>query len=384
MEPIDRNLCTGCFACADVCPKQAIRIVEAENGFRYPQIDPAKCVDCRLCETVCSYRTRFSPDSNLLRAYGLRHKSPEVLRNSSSGGAFTAISDVILRRGGWIVGSVMDGDHRVRHQITDHESERDRMRGSKYVQSDMEGIFRQIRTALSGDRPVLFVGTPCQAAAVKLYFGDCEKLYVADMLCHGVPSERMFRDHLQYLEQKTNKKCGQYYFRSKAFGWVPSSCEGVRFEGDSRISFPYDAQALSRLYYSGASLRPSCHRCQFRSLHRQSDLTLADFWGIEKVAPDKANTVGSSLLLVNSQKGEELLRAAADSGAAELFELPVEKILFRIPLKPQREIKESAEFWRLYQEAGYEALIRRFAPPALSQKLRFALKKLVRRNHGLQ
>ena len=216
----DKRDCCGCGACEAACPRGAITMRADEEGFLYPAVDAGKCVDCGLCEKVCPLKHAEELKAEREpRCFAAIHKSDEVLMRSTSGGAFTAISDVILARGGAVCGVDFDEKLRAVHRVSDTAEGRDRMRVSKYVQSDMRGIFRAVREECE-KRPVMFSGTPCQCAALLSYLGGRpENLFVCDLICHSIPSPLVWEEYKKLLESERGGKIAQVWFRSKRHPW---------------------------------------------------------------------------------------------------------------------------------------------------------------------
>lgn len=363
------------MACMNICPQGAIIPREDSCGFIYPKVVQEKCIECGLCIEVCDFKKEKTYDSTIKKTYGLQHKDKEVLRKSTSGGAFTAISDWILQKNGAVIGAVMKEDFSVCHEIAYTAVERDNMRGSKYVQSATNMIYRDIKTLLKQGQYVLFVGTPCQCAGLSSYIGSSyEKLYIVDFLCHGVPSNTFFKEHISYLEGLEEKNATDYIFRNKYFGWYSQGIEGIAFEGDS-FAYAYLTQAYWNFFINNVSLRPSCLNCKYRSYHRYSDITIADFWGVEKITRKRPRS-GMSLVFVNSDKGLGLINQL-DSVA--FFEVPFEQVRYRVSLRPPVSKYDTDEFWKLYREKGYAALVERYIDNSLKARFRFTLKKLKRR-----
>ena len=376
MNRIDVNdvaHCCGCSACSNACPHFAISMQEDVRGFIVPQIEEGKCVDCGLCSLVCDFKKKHEKETNIRKAFSLIVKDKSILRNSTSGGAFTVISDVVLSQGGMVVGAVQEKNFTIHHTITDNTEIRDRMRGSKYVQSDISEVFPTIRDFLKEGKSVLFCGTPCQCAAIKSYMKiDYDNLIVVDFLCHGVPNNRMFKEHIQYLEEHYGGKIEDYTFRDKRFGWNS-------YNNNIYINNSWKSRWINQIYYnffvSNVSLRESCHHCVYRSYHRPSDLTIADFWGIEKISGKKTRT-GVSLLLSNSEKGEKMIK---DFKGAEINEVPVDKILYRVATRPSSSRIDEEVFWNIYMQAGYHGLVDRYFNNSLKKRLRFEIRKFVKK-----
>ena len=265
---LDSNFCCGCAACANACPVMAITMVEDERGFIVPSIDENKCVDCGLCKCVCDFKKEKRNDNNTLHAYSLIHKDAKIVKNSTSGGAFTALSDIVIREGGMVVGAVMEDDFFVHHVITNDPIVRDKMRGSKYVQSAMGDIYLDIKNTLNDGKKVLFSGTPCQCAGVKSFFGNkYENLVIVDFLCHGVPNNKMFKEHILILERLYGKRIDRFTFRDKRYGWN-SYGNNNTYTIDGSIGTRLINQSYYDFFLGNLSLRDSCFNCKYRSLHR--------------------------------------------------------------------------------------------------------------------
>lgn len=216
--------CCGCTACASICAHDAITMEPDALGFLYPKVDESKCVECGLCEKVCQFNDNYDRSLNLEQpiAYAARHKDISEVMRSRSGAAFVAISDYILEQGGVVYGAGYKDHFRVAHKRATTKEERDEFRGSKYVQSDLTGIFRQVKEDLRNGLTVLFSGTPCQTSGLNAYVGKKlrENLYLVDIVCHGVPSPYIWRDYLAYLERKHGSKITYVNFRDKElYGW---------------------------------------------------------------------------------------------------------------------------------------------------------------------
>lgn len=372
---LDKNFCCGCAACANICVHNAITMTEDNRGFILPSIDESKCVDCGLCTKVCDFKKGKLTDNNTLHSYSLIHNDKITVRNSTSGGAFTALSDVILEEGGLVVGAVMEDDFTIHHILTNNPEIRNKMRGSKYVQSAMENIYVAIKQALKDGKKVLFTGTPCQCAGVKSFFGDkYENLIIVDFLCHGVPNNKMFKEHINYLEEQYGKKIVGYTFRDKRYGWN-SYNNNNNNNADGTIGTRLINQAYYDFFLSNLSLRDSCFNCKYRSLHKPSDITIADFWGIEKLI-GKKNHTGVSMVLTHSDKGEALVQKS--SSRCEVCEYPFEKLAYRIALKPAPRHKNEAAFWRTYEEGKYLAVVKKFFDNSLKQRIRYEIRKIAK------
>lgn len=305
IQIIDKSKCCGCTACASICTHDAISMQPDILGFPYPIVDSNKCIDCGLCEKVCSFNDHYDISQNLPQplVYAVRHKNTHEIETSRSGGAFIAISDYILENGGVIYGAGYTDHFRVIHKRATTKEERNEFKGSKYVQSDMNTVFRQVKKDLNAGVTVLFSGTPCQTSGLKSYIGKrlCEQLILVDIICHGVPSPYIWRDYLNYIEKKYNKKIVEVNFRDKSrIGWS-GHIESFRFNDGEKKEF----HIYTDLFYKHIILRPSCKKCFYANTQRPSDFTIGDFWGWEKTnAEFNKDNKGCSLLFCNTQKAE--------------------------------------------------------------------------------
>lgn len=368
--------CCGCMACEDACPRGAISMIENDNGFIFPTIDEAKCVNCGICLNVCDFRKEPKTESNIDKAYSLVVNDKNILRKSSSGGAFTALSDVVLSRSGYVVGSIMDKDFNIKHIVATDMIERDWMRESKYVQSCTLGIWRRIRDLLDQGKDVLFSGTPCQCAALKSFLGkDYDRLFVVDFLCHGVPNNRMFKDFIDYLNTISKTPVVGFSFRNKIYGWNSNSIN-FSISSNGKINSKWINQTYYSFFSKNLSLRPACYRCPYRSMHRPSDITIADFWGIEKLTGCK-NRDGVSLVLIHSEKGQSLIEETKTS--CHIVEYPTEAVKFRIWISPPKPHAKCDDFWKTYKKGGYIALVNKYFDNSYANRMRFEIKKIIKK-----
>ena len=304
--------CSGCALCEYLCPKNAITMVN-KDGFLYPKVDESMCVYCGVCTKLCPVNSEKTTESNCIEAFAVKHKDCDIIANSSSGGIFTALSDKILENNGFIIGADFDNDMNLRHVVTSTQEGRNRMRGSKYIQSDTTGIYKTIRDLLKEDKPILFTGTPCQAAAVRKAFPNKDNLYIVDIICHGVPSPEVWKKYVSFIEKKYKKKLSFFSFRNKSLsGWRKYSAK-LTFEDDSEILHNDYTGSFIELFRYDVCLRSSCTECNFTSMNRQGDITIGDFWGVENVLPDISDNKGISAVMINTEKGKQLFEQIKDS-----------------------------------------------------------------------
>ncbi len=302
-----RYHCTGCGACVSVCPVQALTMKADHEGFLYPKLDSTKCVACHRCEKACSAdNPQPAITISYPKAYWAYTKSTDICQSSSSGGIFTLFADEILQKGGVVFGAGLDAQFNVVHLKIDTSDEITRLKTSKYVQSDTSGIYKEVQDELKADHSVFFTGTPCQVAALRSYLGkEYTNLITQDIICHGVPSPGVWQGYLDQVHRFTGKTIKSISFRDKTVGWNDFSMKVQYVDGSSyrelAIKDPFERAFLANLI-----LRPACHQCQYKTLQRFSDITLADYWGVETVHPELKNQQGVSLVLIQSAKGQEL------------------------------------------------------------------------------
>jgi len=311
----NREKCSGCEACVQICPQKCITFDEDREGFRYPCVNAVRCIQCGLCEQVCPMLHQpllTTPP----KPFCYQSFSHEILSNSSSGGLFMALADRFIVDDGVVVGARFNENWEVEHVCVETKEELWTLCTSKYVQSRMGGIYKEVSHYLSAGRKVLFCGTPCQVAAMRRYCRkNTELLTCVDFICHGVPSPLVWR---QWLASTTHgKSIESISFRSKEKGWHDYHLQIVMCNGE-KLSFSILDSAFTRAFSANIILRPSCYRCKMRGLHRHSDITMADFWGMEQVL-GKCDDMGVSLAFANMDKGLQLL----DEVSAEKLDHPI-------------------------------------------------------------
>lgn len=324
----DKTKCCGCGACFNICPKKCIHMKADDEGFAYPEVDTNLCINCGLCEKVCPV-LHVPSLTNLPQAYAAKHISDEIKLKSSSGGMFTALAEYILARGGVVFGAGFDKNWNVCHQYAETIDDLDRLRRSKYVQSDIGHTFEQAKNFLQQGREVLFTGTPCQIAGLKNYLGkDYPNLLTADIICHGVPSPAVWKKFL--AETIPASSISAIDFRHKRFGWDASYLNISLKNGGTlpRIQglFKYCQDFFNRskgkffraiytLPYTISNIyeRPSCHACAFKGKYKSADFTMADLWGVKEVMPDMYDEKGISVLMINSPKAESVFEKLAQN-----------------------------------------------------------------------
>ncbi len=302
----DKNICTGCGACAASCPLNCIEMQSDRERFQYPQIDTTRCISCHKCEAVCPVLNKL-PVQAAPQAYGVQHKDNHLRSASSSGGVFPALATFVLDEGGAVCGAGYTDNFEVEHQIIENTSDICKLQGAKYAQSCAEHLFPEIRSILEANRWMLFVGTPCQIAGLKSYLGkDYDKLILADMICHGVPSPLAWQKYLAYRIKKDAEKARIIAVnqRDKVSGWSKYRYSlRIDYSNGNSYSVPQSEDPYMRGFVNNLYLRPSCAQCQFKGLNRCSDFTLGDFWGVWEQYPEFDDDKGTSLVMVNTEKG---------------------------------------------------------------------------------
>lgn len=301
---IEEKQCSGCQACANICPKKAISMIADEKGFLRPVIDQEKCINCGLCKRTCPVLKNVKTES-LKKVYACYNKNEEERINSSSGGIFILLAKSIIKKDGVVFGAYLDEDQKVRHSYAETEEELVKFMGSKYVQSDVNETYKKVKEFLLQDRYVLFTGTPCQIEGLKAYLQkDYEKLYTQDIICHGAPSPLVWEKYKKYRKEIDVDTPIEISFRNKDEGW---KLFNLKFSYKNKAYKKNQHEDLfMKAFLKNTILRDSCYNCAFKKLDRISDITLADFWGIQNVHPELDDNKGTSVLIVNSEKGKEL------------------------------------------------------------------------------
>ncbi len=310
-----KTTCCGCGGCAAICPKGAITMAPDRDGFLYPLVDERKCVQCGLCEQVCAYRNHTAPVSEK-EVYAAASGDTNV-RESASGGLFASIAQAVLSDGGAVYGCAMEyesGRLYPRHICVTERSELIRLKGSKYVQSDLGNTYPEVRRRLESGQTVLFSGTPCQAAGLRGFLRkEYENLFILDIICHGVPSVKLFQDYIAFTEKKQNQSITGFRFRDKSAGWKLHG--SMTLANGKVLSFEPEESSYYQMFLNSYTYRENCYTCPYASDHRPGDITIGDYWCIELVHPELLaesggpldSAMGVSCLIVNSPKGCELL-----------------------------------------------------------------------------
>lgn len=365
------NKCTGCTACKWICEKNAITMVENNEGFYYPVVDREKCIDCELCKRTCPSNTDTICKNEILEIYALKNKDMASRLKSRSGGLFPLLSDIILKNGGIVYGVGFDDELNVIHKRVDNIKEIDNLRGSKYVDSRITNSFSLAKADLDSGRDVLFCGTPCQIAGLKAYLRkNYDNLITVDVICHGVPSQKIYREYIDYILKK-HKTISDFNFRDKKMGWN-THIESYGIKGKRIYSELY-----RNVFYSDLALKLSCYNCHYASLNRVSDITLGDFWGIEELYPKFNDNKGVSQILINTEKGKKIFSLCKEN----VYFIKISKNMYdyiveRQPClrQPSALPKNRTEFWKGYYNEGFDYILNNFGENDFISKAKLMLK----------
>lgn len=311
---LDKKQCTGCGACMSICPKKAIDMRSDECGFIYPHISNL-CIECGICEKTCKSRGSVSLCKRLREpmTYAAWSQDPLIRYNSTSGGVFSELAQFVLKNGGYVVGAQYTVDNLVEHTIVSNMEGLEKIRQSKYIQSHPNNIYVSVKEKLLNKRQVLFCGSPCQVAALYAFLGrEFSELITVDFICRGMNSPKAFKAWLDEIEKEEGSKVSKVWFKYKDGGWKTSP-KRTRIDftdGHFVVKEGSDNLFMHGYLTSNLYIRPSCSNCSFKGVPRQSDLTIADFWGVDvKLDDDK----GTSLVLVNSDKGMSLFDSVKEN-----------------------------------------------------------------------
>lgn len=345
--------CSGCTACVSVCPKQCIEMKTDSEGFYYPTIDKKKCIHCDICEKVCPSNYVLTK-SHKPQAYVGYNEDKQARKNSSSGGIFSVLADEILSRGGWVYGAAFDDQFTVHHMGTKSKVDVAKLRTSKYVQSDVRGIYPTIKEQLKNGELVYFSGTPCQVEGLLSYLGqDYENLYTQDIICHGVPSPAVWESYLALIKGK--KK--EVSFRNKKYGWHYFSM-WIRTDKKKYVK-RLDQDTYIRLFLDNVTLRPSCYACHFKKEIRSSDFTLADCWNSNKLGLTlQDDDKGLSMFFVNSEKGKKMLNELGKRVVLEEIEYERALKIQSAATESVRKTEQRTVFFEMADVNGYQETIK--------------------------
>lgn len=395
--------CSGCTACASVCPKTAITFQLDKEGFGVPVVDKDKCVDCGICIKVCPSCTSYNnqeKNSFDKKAYALQYHDEAVRKRSASGALFPAFANYFINTlHGYVCGCVLDDNMAVKHIVSNRWDDVERMQDSKYVQSDMCGCIDEIGYILRDGSYVLFSGTSCQVSGLYANLNrkniSTEKLLTIDFFCHGVPSPMIWKNYIQFYEEKKNRKVVGFRFRNKKYGWGKGkAARGAGFLSTILYSgiqsfitgFPksdnmtFLARIWPRVFFSNLCIRQYCHKCPYTNVDKPADITMGDFWGVEESHPNFDDHKGCSLALIRSEKALNWLQLLSNT---EILEVSVEDIIGRQAnaFTPSSPNSMREEFWKDFYDGGMNKVMSKYFHYTTKQRIKEFIKYVLFKLH---
>lgn len=382
IEIKDKKDCCGCLACYSVCKRKAIKLTTDEQGFLYPQVDKNLCIDCGLCERVCPVVNSEKRNPGYKKIYALRVKDEDVLKRSSSGGAFYALASYVISEFHGVVFGVKYNEKMVVcHAFSETLEGLKSFQGSKYVQSNIEGIYEQVKSFLKTSRVVLFTGTPCQVMALRLYLKkDYENLICIDIICHSVSSPIIFKEYVEFVNSKYPGNLIKIDMRNKTKGWSHAFYYYYYYysDGSNLGDDKLKCEHWGKLFFSGLITRPSCNDCKFTSYRRAGDITIADFWDDKLKRPEAYSSKGTSLFIVSTDKGAELLSNIEDT--VNKWELTQNEAFQPCLKNPVSVNSKRDEFWKYHNLYGFKKTYNKYFKTPLKIKSKMRLKSLLKKS----
>ena len=385
----DKAKCTGCTACASICPNKCIAMQEDEEGFRYPIVDKKNCFHCDKCDRVCPYNTLTQSPDNDREAYVVRSKNTEYLMNGTSGGFVGPLIDHVIESGGISCAATMDDDMSVKHVLVKNKEEwkksKERIQGSKYVQSDLNGIFGNIKELLNEKKVVLFIGTPCQVNGLSNFIGEKnrDRLILIDIVCHGVPSHLLWDIYKEYQEKKYASKIVGAWFRKKTYGYNGSTMT-LKFMNGKIYNGFLRTDMMLKAYYGNIATRYSCFECPAKGEKRSSDITIFDSWHAKMMSSDTMDdNKGYTNVIINSLNGKNVWESIRE----DYFYYKIDSndaiindgIMYSKSSSPS---KGRDQFYVDLKNLGIQSAMKRFMPVTLNDRLRVSIKKIVMKKKG--
>ena len=362
---IKKSECCGCFGCLNSCPKNCIQMKDDNEGFWYPEVDYYRCIKCNLCIKNCPALNIHNKNEDVLKEAEViaAYSKDEVLRlDSTSGGIFSEIAKYFIKEKGIVYGAIYNQEHLVEHYRGTTVEDIDKLRQSKYLQSNIGDIYRKVKEDLINKKKVLFVGTPCHIAALNNYLSkNYDNLTTIDFLCRGINSPEAYKQYLKNLEKKYFSKIKRVIFKNKTYGWHRFSTKIIFENGQEYIQDRYTDSYMRGYLEGNLFMRPSCHECRYKSLPRYADITLGDFWGIEKVRPDLDQDKGTSIFMLNTEKGKKVFESIEERIVFEKMKINdiylgntalTQRVLLTKKQQKMREI-----FFKNYKEKDFENLV---------------------------
>lgn len=362
---VDKRQCVSCTSCFNKCPTNAIELLVDSEGFKYPSIDNKKCINCGICDQHCPILKKKVDKLNYdTEIYAANNINIEDRLDSTSGGIFTLFAEHFFDQNGYVCAAIYNDKWLVEHYISNNINDLVKMRSSKYLQSDLGKCFCKIEELLKQNNKVLFCGSPCQVSGLKCYLNkDYENLLTIDFICRGMNSPKIFEKFICELEDIYKSKVVNVKFKNKTYGWNLFSTK-IEFEnGKQYIKNRYrDSYMVGYLKYN-AFMRPSCYDCKFKGINRASDITLADFWGIEKIDIDFSDDKGTSMVIVNSLKGKSIFNLITKKMKYKRIE-STQTFLNNVCMNesPQETLNRKNVFENI-DKYKYSELEKRFFPP---------------------
>lgn len=373
IERVPREQCTGCRACESICPQKAISMVVGGDGFWYPTVNE-QCVSCGLCLKVCQVEQAATENEAILSVVAAQNKDESLLKGSSSGGVFCELAKAVLEDGGVVFGAAMTESLAVSHSFVETISDLPKLMGSKYVQSDIGESFRLAKTFLEEKRTVLFSGTPCQIRGLHLFLNKpYDNLITVDLVCHGVPSQKAFEKYLS--EQRA--RIEMVNFRHKQYGWRDFSVCLVTDKKKSHIRKVRN-DLYMRAFLKNLNLRRSCYRCPANRHRSGSDITLGDFWNIEKLSETFPKDRGVSGVILRTEKGKKIFERIKNIFLYEERMLEEMVRYNHVITSSVAEPPERTDYLQKLEKTTYERADDVFVCSSLTERIKKRLKRIKR------
>ncbi len=378
LKVIDKSLCNGCSACQQVCPKNCITLNSDKDGFLYPVIDNEKCINCNLCKKTCPVLNKVNSNKEV-NAFAVINKNDSEREDSSSGGIFSLIAKFVLSKNGVVFGASFDENLVVKHLYIEKEEDLYKLRKSKYVQSELGDTFFKVKSFLEQGKLVLFTGTPCQVGGLQSFLKKpYDNLITQDIICHGVPSPKVLEEYKKYLENNEGSKIVKIDFRNKENSWENYNIKIV-FENGKTLKESHKNNLYMQAFIKNLSLRQSCYNCAFKNKLKDSDITLADFWGVEKVNKNFNDDKGVSLVVINSKKGEEIFNKIKENIIYEQTNLEKAIIFNTSMIKSVKKPKKRDYFLKKVNANNFDKVYYKATKKSFFNKIKEKIKRFIKR-----